>query len=131
MDKRGPCMHVVKNSSTEETWSESNFSNQMSLFRRTTSAGTNPITWNFSSCMISPESVVCRNCRFELCKCFIKSESKRRNRPLTEKARFRYAQQRANVLRAFESTFPKNQLNVRSTSVLAIYTGGNVTVVYP
>ena len=56
------CMHqyvdVAKNLSIEETWSEFSFLNQMSLFRRTTSAGTNPITLNFSSCMISPESVV-------------------------------------------------------------------------
>jgi hypothetical protein len=49
---------VVKNLSTGETLPESSFLNQMSLFRRTTSAGTNPMTWNFSSCMISPESVV-------------------------------------------------------------------------
>jgi len=42
---------VVKNLSIKETWSESSFLNQVSFSSRMTSAGTNPITLNFSSCM--------------------------------------------------------------------------------
>ena len=66
---------------------------------------TKPSKWNFSSGIISPNSVICTNGLFELRKSVIKSDNALRKLPLTEKALLRKIQQRASVFKHLESAF--------------------------